>query len=147
MKDRIEYEVTINASLDRVWELVTRPGWWVPNEVEATVDRTPGHETVRESATWGRFPVQVVAIDPQSYAAFRWASQFPGAELTPGKTTLVEFFVAAVAAGVRVTVVESGFATMEAPETVRRSRFNENAEGWRLELGGLKDRAEEALGA
>jgi hypothetical protein len=54
MQDRIEQEITISADLDRVWELVTRPGWWVPSEVEVPPDRTPGSLTVRSSEKWGR---------------------------------------------------------------------------------------------
>lgn len=147
MEDRIEQEITINASLDRVWELVTEPGWWVPTQVEGEIDRTPGHVTVRESAKWGRFPVEVVRLDPQTYAAFRWASQFPGEELAPGKTTLVEFFVNPIADGVTVRVVESGFVTLDATEAVRTSGIEDNTEGWREELGALKARAEQVSAA
>ena len=98
MEDRIEQQVVITADLDRVWELVTRPGWWVPTDLEerdvpASHALTPGYRTVRESAKWGRFPVELVRIDPQTSVAFRWASRFPGEELEPGHTTLIEFFV------------------------------------------------------
>ncbi len=27
--DRIERQVTINAPLERVWRLVSEPGWWI----------------------------------------------------------------------------------------------------------------------
>ena len=94
MQDRIEQEIVINAPLDRVWDLVSVPGWWVPTAAETEPDRAPGHVTVRESERWGRFPVEVVEMRPPRYAAFRWASQAPGADLAPGHTTLVEFFVA-----------------------------------------------------
>jgi uncharacterized protein YndB with AHSA1/START domain len=144
MEDRIEQEITINASLDRVWGLVTQPGWWVPSDIEQPADRSPGSRTVRESAKYGRFPVETVRIDPQTYAAFRWASQFPGQELAEGKATLVEFFVAPLAGAVKVTVRESGFAALEAPEEVRQAGFDDNTEGWRVELGSLKSRSEAA---
>ena len=62
--DRIEQQIVINAPLDRVWDLVSVPGWWVPTEVETEPDRRPGSQTVRESARWGRFPVEVVEIRP-----------------------------------------------------------------------------------
>lgn len=147
MDDRIERQIMIQASLDRVWDLVTQPGWWVPSDNEVAVDRTPGHQTVRESAQWGRFPIEVVRIDPQTYAAFRWASQFAGEELAPGKTTLVEFLVAPVEDGVSVTVTESGFATLDATEDVRRSGYEGNTKGWKLELEGLRTRAEQTSAA
>ena len=30
MEDRIEQRITIRATQDKVWQLVTRPGWWLP---------------------------------------------------------------------------------------------------------------------
>ncbi|MFI1095598.1 SRPBCC domain-containing protein [Streptomyces sp. NPDC020917] len=144
MDDRIVQDITINAGLERVWDLVTEPGWWVPTDHEVPVDRTPGHQAVRESAKYGRFPVEVVKLDPRTYAAFRWASQFPGEELAPGRTTLVEFSVEELAEGVRVTVTESGFASLDAPEDVRKQGFSANTEGWQMELGALRTRAEKA---
>jgi uncharacterized protein YndB with AHSA1/START domain len=146
--DRIEQEITINAPLDRVWQLVSEPGWWVPSTITGPADHTPGHQVVRESEKWGRFPVEVVRVDPKNYAAFRWASQAPGAELTPGNTTLVEFHVAPATDkdtdAVRVTVVESGFAALDAPEPVREQQLKDNTGGWEMELGSLRERAEAA---
>ena len=147
MEDVIEREITVNAGLDRVWDLVTRPGWWVPADVETPVDRTPGSRTVRESEKWGRFPVEVVQVDPKTYAAFRWASQFPGEDLAEGRTTLIEFFVAQMADAVKVTVRESGFAGLDAAEEVKQAGLAGNTDGWRLEMGSLKERAEVAAGA
>jgi uncharacterized protein YndB with AHSA1/START domain len=150
MEDRIEQQIVIDAPLERVWDLVSRPGWWVPTEVEEAVDRTPGRQTVRESAKWGRFAVEVVRMEPQRYAAFRWASAFPGEDLAPGRTTLVEFSVepgAEADAGVTVTVVESGFAALDADEVARKSAFEDNTKGWGMELDSLKERAEGAAEA
>jgi len=144
MDDRIEQDITINAPLDRVWELVSEPGWWVPSAVVAAVDHTPGHQVVRESEKWGRFPVEVVRVDPKTYAAFRWSSHAPGAELAPGNTTLVEFRVELAGGAVRVTVVESGFAALDAPGSVREQSLKDNTGGWREELAGLRERAESA---
>jgi hypothetical protein len=83
-----------------------------------------------------------VEIRPQSYAAFRWASQAPGADLAPGNTTLIEFFVDDAGDGVTVTVVESGFAALDVPEEVRQSQLKDNTGGWSEELGSLRTRAE-----
>lgn len=143
MEDRIEQQITINAGLDRVWDLVSRPGWWVPTEGEEVIDRTPGHRTVRESKKWGRFTVEVVGMEPPTYAAFRWASAFPGEEPSPDKATLVEFFVKPRGDAVDVTLVESGFAALDAPESLRASAWKDNTDGWQQELAGLKTRAEQ----
>jgi uncharacterized protein YndB with AHSA1/START domain len=147
MQDRIEQEIVINAPLDRVWDLVSVPGWWVPTAAGTEPDRAPGHVTVRESERWGRFPVEVVEMRPPRYAAFRWASQAPGADLAPGHTTLVEFFVADAVGGVSVTVVESGFSVLDVPEQVRENQLKGNTGGWSEELGSLRTRAEEPASA
>jgi len=144
MEDRIVQDITINADLDRVWDLVTEPGWWVPTDAEAPADRDPGSRTVRESAKHGRFPVDVVRLDPRTYAAFRWASAFPGEDPVPGRATLVEFEVVPLADGVRVTVTESGFAALDATDEVKEQGLRGNTEGWGLELGELKVKAEKA---
>ncbi|MGH6654651.1 MAG: SRPBCC domain-containing protein [Actinocrinis sp.] len=147
LNDRIEQEITIEAPLERVWDLVTTPGWWVPADVEQRADRTPGHQTVRQSEKYGRYLVEVVSMDPRTYAAFRWASQFPNEELAPGKTTLIEFRVEPAAGGVNVKVVESGFAGIDADEAVRKAGFDANTAGWTMELGSLKERAEQSVAA
>jgi uncharacterized protein YndB with AHSA1/START domain len=141
--DRIVQTVTINASLDRVWSLVTEPGWWVPTEAPQPIDHTPGHQVVRTSDKCGSFPVEVVRVEPQTYAAFRWASNFPGEALAQGNTTLVEFTVRPLAGGVEVTVTESGFAALDASESVRKSGFDGNTAGWSEELDSLRTRAEQ----
>ena len=142
MQDAIERSITITAPLERVWELVTEPGWWVPTDEPATADCTPGAVAVRESQKWGRFPVEVVDIRPMSYVAFRWASAFPGEDLSPGRTTLIEFTVTPTDDGVVVAVVESGFAALDAPDEVKNQSIESNTGGWREELALLRTRAE-----
>jgi len=142
MDDRIERDIVINAPLDRVWELVSEPGWWVPTTVAAPVDHTPGHQVVREHESGSRYPVEVVRVDPKRYAAFRWASHAAGAELTTTNTTLVEFRLEPAGDAVRVSVVESGFAAIDASESVREQAWKDNTGGWQEEMAGLKERAE-----
>jgi uncharacterized protein YndB with AHSA1/START domain len=142
MQDTIERSIDIAAPLERVWDLVTEPGWWVPTDEPVDSDRAPGAVVVRESEKWGRFPVEVVDLQPMTYAAFRWASTFPGADLAPGKTTLIEFTLAPKADAVTVSVRESGFAGLEAPDDVKAKGVEGNTDGWRMELDSLRTRAE-----
>jgi uncharacterized protein YndB with AHSA1/START domain len=142
MQDTIERTITIQAPLERVWDLLTEPGWWVPNDAPVTAPRTPGSVVVRESEKWGRFPVEVVELRPMTYAAFRWASAFPGAELTTGRTTLVEFTVTQTDDAVTVSVLESGFAALDAPEELKSQSIESNTGGWAEELASLRTRAE-----
>ena len=144
MSDRIERSVVIEAPLDRVWDLVTEPGWWVPSRVPAPPERTPGTVVVRDSEQWGRFPVQVVSLDPKTYAAFRWASTSPGEDLTADNTTLVEFHLTSTEPGVTVTVVESGFAGLPISAEARRKGFESNTNGWPECLDDLRARARQS---
>jgi uncharacterized protein YndB with AHSA1/START domain len=143
MQDTIERDIVINAPLDRVWDLVTETGWWVPSDEPVDDDRTPGAVVVRESEKWGRFPVEVIELRPMSYAAFRWSSGYPGAELSPGRTTLIEFTVTPAESGVVVAVRESGFANLDAPDELKKQNFESNSGGWSQELDSLRSRAED----
>jgi uncharacterized protein YndB with AHSA1/START domain len=141
MQDTIERSIDINAPLERVWDLVTEPGWWVPDDSPRAADRTPGNVVVRESEEWGRFPVEVVELRPQTYAAFRWSSSYPGDDLKPGRTTLIEFTVTPTDQGVQVAVKESGFAQLDATDEVKEQSFGSNSDGWTSQLGVLRDRS------
>ena len=142
MQDTIERSIAISAPLERVWDLVTEPGWWAPSDEPVEAERKPGAIVVRESEKWGRFPVEVVDLQPMTYAAFRWASSFPGSDLQPGRTTLIEFTLAPSADGVQVSVRESGFAGLDASPEVKKQGFESNTDGWRMELDSLRTRAE-----
>lgn len=117
-------------------------------------DRAGGHgdgddpePLVHRRAQPGRRHARVghAAGDPGgTVAAFRWASQFPGQDLAEGRTTLIEFFVAAEADAVTVKVRESGFSVLDASEDVRQAGLASNTDGWRMELAGLKERSEAA---
>jgi uncharacterized protein YndB with AHSA1/START domain len=142
MQDTIQRSIAISAPIERVWELVTEPGWWVPTDVQIEADRTPGSIVVRESEKWGRFPVEVVELRPMSYASFRWSSTFPGENLTSGRTTLIEFTVKPTDDGVRVSVIESGFSRLDATDELKAQGVESNSGGWTEELSSLRNRAE-----
>jgi uncharacterized protein YndB with AHSA1/START domain len=142
MQDIIERSIAIAAPIERVWELVTEPGWWVPSDVPVEADRTPGHVVVRESEKWGRFPVEVVELRPMTYAAFRWSSIYPGEDPTPARSTLIEFTVTPTDEGVRVSVTESGFSRLDAPDELKVQSIESNSGGWTEELSSLRNRAE-----
>ena len=128
--------------VDRVWDLVTEPGWWVPSDAPVGGERTAGVVVVRESEKYGRFPVEVVELRPMSYAAFRWSSVYPGADLKPGRTTLIEFTVTPTDDGVVVSVVEGGFAALDATSEQKDQALESNSGGWTAELDSLRDRAQ-----
>jgi uncharacterized protein YndB with AHSA1/START domain len=141
MEDRIEHRITIRATLDRVWGLVTRPGWWLPGSAAE-----PARGAGRVLVAWGREPrpwaVDIVRVEPQAYASFRWSGAFSGAAPAQGNSTLVEVYVRPIGEEVSVTVVESGFAVLDLPDPLRADQVKASLGGWQYELAGLRMRAE-----
>ncbi|MEU4953510.1 SRPBCC domain-containing protein [Streptomyces lavendulae] len=145
IQDRIERETLIEAPLERVWSLVTEPGFWVaePEQVAGTVARE-GESVLAKNPQYGDFPVRVEKVEPPTYVAYRWASAFPGEELRGDNTTLVEFTLTPEGDGTRLRVVESGFAALAGAEELRAKALEDNTGGWPQVLDAFKKRAEES---
>jgi uncharacterized protein YndB with AHSA1/START domain len=130
----VERSISITAGIQRVWDLVTRPGWWI-NDGEVTdhrIERDGDVCRVHDPAC-GEFEIRVVKLEPLSYAAFRWRSDGVSRSVD-GPTTLVEFWLDDHGDGtVTVRVLESGFEVLDSPEDARRA----NDKGWLQELGAL----------
>src|SRR6202046_2030291 len=92
MEDRIEQRITIRSTQDKVWQLVTRPGWWLPGS-KTEPARSPGRVSVEYSGDIRPYAIEVVRVEPQGNASFRWASAFGGVTPAPGNATLIEFYL------------------------------------------------------
>src|ERR1700759_1364167 len=106
--DRIERSIEIDASAERVWDLVARPGWWIS---EGAVDPAPdlrleGETTVLTHPVYGEFRLETVESRPMSYVAYRWL------DVGVQGHTLVEFRIAPRPGGVVLSVTESGFSRL-----------------------------------
>ncbi|MGW5275887.1 SRPBCC domain-containing protein [Streptomyces sp. NPDC004044] len=143
-EQRIERETLIAASLDRVWSLVTEPGFWVadPASLSGTVAEE-GVSVVAKNAEYGEFPVRVEKVEPQTYVAYRWASAFPGEELREDNSTLVEFTLTEEGDKTRLRVVESGFEALAGSEELRSQAVKDNTGGWPQVLDAFKKRVEQ----
>lgn len=142
MQDSIEREIFIRADIERVWSLVSRAGFWVGDTLRFDAEAREGETVVIETEQYGRFPVQVVRLDPPRYAAYRWASAFPNSDLSATNATSVEFTLTPQDGGVLVTVRESGFATIEGTDEFRAARYADNVSGWGRQLEQLRQVAE-----
>ncbi|XVV00450.1 SRPBCC domain-containing protein [Actinosynnema sp. CA-248983] len=129
IEDRIERDTLIDAPVERVWALVSAPGFWVADPVEGAT-AVEGGSTVARHPEHGEFPVRVVQVEPPTYVAYRWAPATPGEELTEGNSTLVEFTLTVEGDKTRLTVVESGFAALAVPDDVRARTVRNLTEGW-----------------
>jgi uncharacterized protein YndB with AHSA1/START domain len=133
--DRIDRTIDIDATASRVWDLVTRPGWWIN---EGSVDpepdvRTEGDATVLTHPTYGEFRLLTVESRPTSYVAYQWLD---AGVATP---TLVEFRIERrPAGGVTLSVTESGFSRLGKPRAEWLAHRAGNDDGWRDELTAAK---------
>ena len=137
-QDRIESDVLIEAPVERVWTLLTEGehlGSWF-GDAGAEVDLRPGGAMELRWAEHGAVRARVERVEEPSAFAFRWASGMEH-EPTDGASTLVEFTLAREGDGTRVSVVETGFASLDVPAEERRAKFEGNVEGWEFELGEL----------
>jgi uncharacterized protein YndB with AHSA1/START domain len=129
LQDRIEQQMTFPVPREDVWAAITEPdqiGKWFG--VEAELDLRPGG---RGAFRWDEIEVPVVVeeVSPPSLLSYRWKpSQTPSG----GPTTLVEFELEEIEGGTRLSLVESGFASLK-PESRRENEF-----GWDEELGHLR---------
>ncbi len=141
-QDTIEREIFIQSSLDHVWSLISKTGFWVGEDLRFDVDAQEGDTVVIDAPPYGWFPVKVERLDPPSYAAYRWASAFPGTALTAENSTLIEISLTAHEGGVLLNLKESGFATLDAPHDVRAAQHAGNGTGWNGQLERLRRTAE-----
>ncbi len=136
MSDTIEREITINAPLERVWELVTQPehvGSWF-GDAGAEIDLRPGGAIKVIWKDAGEIDGRVDRVEPPTLFSWRWDQGKAG-------STLVEFTLAPAGEGTLLRVVESGFNSLAATAEERRAKFDSHTEGWGIELGHLADRA------
>ena len=143
--DQIERETTIEAPVERVWELLTQAehvGRWF-GDAGAEIDLRPGGELVMHWREHGSSRARIEAVEPQRRFAYRWApfKDPGGAEPVEGNSTLVEFTLAAEGNATRLRVVESGFAALACSDEQRAANLEGNTEGWAAELGELADYA------
>jgi uncharacterized protein YndB with AHSA1/START domain len=138
--DRIERNVVIAATLERVWELVTSPehvGRWFADG-GAEIDLRPGGVMTLTWQAHGTFYGRVEVVEPPHRFAYRWLWKMNlEAQPVPGNSTLAEFTLARDGDGTRVTVVESGFAGLDGTPDERTAALKSHTEGWGSELGEL----------
>jgi uncharacterized protein YndB with AHSA1/START domain len=140
-QDAIERSIDIDAPAERVWTLVSEPGWWInegsyrPHDIE----HRDGIDLVTDE-THGTFPIVTQKADPPHYVAFRWLEQGGTDANGPGTTT--EFWIDERAGGVTLRVRESGFDSLNKSAQELRKHIDENTEGWKQELAVAKKHVE-----
>ena len=143
--NRIEREVTIEASPERVWALLTEAehlGKWF-GDAGAEIDLQPGGAMSLSWEKYGTFKGRVERVEPPRFFSYRCVSLgfAQGKEPRKGNSTLVEYSLSPDGDGTRVRVVESGFDELQWPEERRREYREGNRQGWEIKTGELADYA------
>jgi uncharacterized protein YndB with AHSA1/START domain len=143
--DQIERETTIEAPVERVWELLTQAehvGRWF-GDAGAEIDLRPGGAMVMHWREFGSSHGRIETVEPHRRFVYRWAPfKDPGGEEpAEGNSTRVEFTLTPEGDGTRLRVVESGFAALATTDEQRAANVQGNTDGWAQELGELADYA------
>src|ERR1700688_3460381 len=140
--DRIEKEIVLRASRSRVWRAladaeqfsawfgIKLEGSFAPGARARGHFELPGHGNVTVE-------IAIERMDPESRMSYRWHPYAlePGVDYSSEPTTLVEFQLEEVAAGTRLTVIESGFDRI--PLARRAEAFRMNDAGWAEQLENI----------
>lgn len=136
LQDTIEREITLKAPIERVYRALTDDlTAWFPKAIEGKVAQ--GENCVFDFGEYGKGCVHIVATDPHTYFAYRWvpgANNFVG-DVRTVPNTLVEFRLAPIDEGTRLTMIESGFASLPAEHYAKA--IEDNTGGWDYELAEL----------
>ena len=133
--DRIEKQVTFEATRSRVWRALTEVeqfnAWF---GVSLTSPFTPGAE-VSGRLTIPRYAhltlsIWIETMEPERFFSFRWHPYAveEGIDYAAEPTTLVSFTLEDAPGGTLLTIVESGFDAI--PESRRARAFAANSGGW-----------------
>jgi uncharacterized protein YndB with AHSA1/START domain len=133
--DRIERSIDIDASAERVWSLITRPGWWInEGDVEPDLEaRREGEYDVVVHPKHGTFKFATLESDEPWHITYHWVDN-----VAPEAGTTVEFTIEDRTGGVTLRVVESGFHALKKDRAAIDNQIKENSHGWELELDAAK---------
>ena len=141
-EDRIEKVIELASPVSRVWRALTDHeefGRWFrvrldgpfkPGVISTGQMTYPGYEHYPWLAT-------VERMDQERLFSFRWHDfdEKSGVDVADQPTTLVEFRLDAIANGTRLSIRESGFASIPNPRRLEILRGN--TEGWNIQAQNI----------
>jgi uncharacterized protein YndB with AHSA1/START domain len=145
VSDTIERDIFIAATVEKVWELISVPGWWINDGTLdlGSVEWLADDRAVVRQPGAGDFLVERLHAEAPRTATFRWLVS--GAEVRRPEAaenqflyTRVTFTLTPESGGTRLAVTESGFATAAMEEKARRRAYADNSEGWEIELDAAR---------
>jgi uncharacterized protein YndB with AHSA1/START domain len=152
VSDTIERDIFIAAPAEKVWEVVSIPGWWI-NDGSALqlglIEPITEDRAIVHHPEYGDIPVDRLEVDPPRAVSFRWlisGSEGPRTDVPEDQFlhTRVTLTLTPEPGGTRLSVVESGFSAAAVDSGARRRAYEGNSEGWEIELGVVRAYAESA---
>lgn len=141
MQDSLTREIVVKADQKRVYNAISDPKQmvsWFPDAVEEDTLEVGAQPFLR----FGDFKTRIYieAANPHDYFAYRWV---PGGISNEGDVrevpnTLVEFFIEQTDKGTKVTLKESGFASL--PAEVAQQSFDMVSSGWNKMMERLEEK-------
>ena len=132
--DRIERMVRVDRPLDRVWAAITTAeglGTWFGHSAE--IDLRVGGTAKLTWDSGDAAQLRIERLEPKTVFGYTWG--ISGLPDSDPRRTYVEFTLTPDDHGTTVTVVETGFAQLEAAE--HSKAFESNTGGWASELDEL----------
>ena len=134
----IRRTIVVPVDRDKVWASLTETDlistWFSDSTTQSALE--PGATGRFDWDGYGNFPFEVTEVEPKSVFGYRW-SGIPAEELLSDDSTLVRFELADAADGTEITVIESGFEKLPGGTAYRRTRLEQNRDGWNIELDEL----------
>jgi uncharacterized protein YndB with AHSA1/START domain len=148
--DRIEKQILLKAPLDRVWRAVsesTEFGTWSGMKFDGSfapgaamrgviVPTKMNPEVANAQKKYEGIPFEIVIdrMESERLFSFHWhpGAVDPSIDYSQEPTTLVVFTLEQQAAGVMLTVTESGFDQI--PLARRAQTFASNDQGWAIQM-------------
>lgn len=146
MQNSIQREITLRASMQRIYSAIADPEQvvqWFPETLEGKY--AVGEQPIFGFGEHGRNQLYIEAANPYDYFAYRWVpggDHFIGDVLSVANT-LVEFRLRDLGDGrCSLTLTETGFAKL--PAAVAEKSFTQNSGGWDFMLARLVTKMTEA---
>ena len=129
MTEKIEQEISIQAPIATVWDVITKPEYisqWFCKQAEIDLRRGG-----KGKLSWGDFeaPLEIVEIDKPHLFSFLWVSADEETKPTH-QQTLVEFRLAEDGTSTKVRFTESGFEKLEITAEQKANLIAKHTPGW-----------------
>lgn len=142
--DEVRLTSVINADIDRVYEAVSKPGWYISDDEGDTTGQEMrevegGHLLI--DPRYGQFFFRTLSENPP-HSTSHQCVYYPLAEFNPDLTrtdsTICEFELESIPEGTLVTASERDYHKLGMTPAETEAFIEDNARGWETKIGHLK---------